>query len=152
MSEQAAAGEQISRSAEELRRMIGGVTKAMAEQAAATRQIATASESMRVQADQTARAVKEQAGTMKEMTAASQNTSKQIKLISQANQEHSTVSASLLTALGEIRQITDRNASGVKKTRGGTDDLVRRAAALTALVGRPSRRRGNGRSHRPDGV
>jgi methyl-accepting chemotaxis protein len=152
MSEQAAAGEQISRSAEELRRMIGGVTKAMAEQATAMEEIATASESMRVQADQTARAVKEQARTMKEMTTASQNTSKQIKLISHANKEHSIVSGSLLAALGEIRQVNERNASGVKKTRGGTDDLVRRAGALTALVGPSSRRRTNGRTHRPNGA
>ena len=39
-------------------------------------------------------------------------------------------SAALLASVGEIRQITDRNASGVKQTRGGTDDLLRRAQAL----------------------
>ena len=82
---------------------------------------------------------------MREMTAAAQNTSKQIKLITNANKEHSTVSGSLLTALGEIRQITERNASGVKRTRGGTDDLLRRAQALAALVDRPARR-ANGRA------
>jgi methyl-accepting chemotaxis protein len=93
------------------------------------------------------RAVKEQARTMKDMTGAAHNTLKQVKLITHANREHSTVSASLLTSLGEVRQITDRNASGVKRTRGGTDDLVRRANALVALVERPaSRRRGNGRA------
>jgi methyl-accepting chemotaxis protein len=135
-----------------LRRMIGGVTKAMAEQASAMAQNATASETMRVQADQTARALQEQARTMKEMTTASQNASKQIKLISHANKEHSTVSGSLLAVLGEIRQTTERNASGVRKTRGGTDDLVRRAGALTALVGRPTGRRANGRTARKPGA
>jgi methyl-accepting chemotaxis protein len=115
-------------------------------------QIATASESMRMQADQTARAVKEQARTMKEMTSASQNTSKQIKSISHANKEQATVSGSLITALGEIRRITERNASGVKQTRGGTDDLVRRADALAALVARPTRRRANGRTPRSNGA
>ncbi len=82
-----------------------------------------------MQADQTARAVKEQARTMREMIAAAQNTAKQIKLITNANLEHSTVSGSLLRSVAEIRQITDRNASGVKQTRGGTDDLLRRAQA-----------------------
>jgi methyl-accepting chemotaxis protein len=123
----------------------------MAEQATAMNQIATASESMRVQADQTARAVKDQARTMVEMTTASQNTSRQIKAISRANKEQSSVAGSLLTALAEIRRITERNASGIKKTRGGTDDLVRRADALAALVAPPARRRANGRGHRSNG-
>ena len=45
----------------------------------------------------------------------------------------------------EIRQITDRNAAGVKQTRGGTDDLRRRAQALAALVDQPAPRKTNGR-------
>jgi methyl-accepting chemotaxis protein len=147
VAEQATAGEEISRSAVGLRTMIGAVTRAMVEQSKAMSEIAGASESMRTQAEQTLRAVKEQARTMKDMTGAAHNTLKQVKLITHANREHSTVSASLLTSLGEVRQITDRNASGVKRTRGGTDDLVRRANALVALVERPaSRRRGNGRA------
>jgi hypothetical protein len=48
--------------------------------------------------------------------------------------------------VAEVRQITDRNAAGVKQTRGGTDDLRRRAEALAALVDRPaSSRKANGR-------
>ena len=109
-------------------------------------QIAAASESMRVQADQSARALKEQARTMKDMSAAAQNTSKQVKLITGANREHSTVSASLLTSLGEIREITERNASGVRRTRGSSDDLLRRAGTLTALFSRTGRRGRNGRA------
>ncbi len=61
------------------------------------------------------------------------------------------MSGSLLTVLGEIRQITERNASSVKRTRGGTDDLVRRASQLTALVDGPSRRRSS-RSPRSNGA
>ena len=105
------------------------------------REIATASDSMMTQADQTTRAIKEQARTMKDMTGAANTTLKQIKLITHANREHSTVSASLMTSLAELRQIADRNAGGVKRTRGGTDDLLRRANALIALVERPVRRR-----------
>ena len=119
----------------------------MVEQTKAMSEISAASDGMRAQAEQTSRAVKEQARTMKEMTGTAHNTLKQIKLITHANREHSTVSASLLTSLGEVRQITDRNAAGVKRTRGGTDDLVRRANALVALVERPAgRRRPNGRA------
>ena len=120
----------------------------MGEQAKAMREIATASQSMTTQSDQTTRAIQEQARTMKEMTGAAHNTLKQIKLITHANREHSTVSAALLTSLTEVRQITDRNAGGVKRTRGGTDDLLKRANALVALVERPTRRRSNGRTGR----
>jgi methyl-accepting chemotaxis protein len=127
------------------------VTKATAEQATAMSQIAAATESVRIQADQTSRAAKEQARTMREMTSAAQNTGKQIKLITDANRQHSAVAGSLLGSLGDIRQITERNANSVKRTRGGTDDLVRRAGALSALVGRATGRRGNGRSHRTNG-
>ena len=58
------------------------------------------------------------------------------------------VATALLTSLREIRQITDRNASGVKQTRGGTDDLLRRAQALVTMVARPAERRSNGRPSR----
>ena len=119
----------------------------MKEQAKASGEMATAADGMRVQAEQASRAVKEQARTMRDMIAAAQSTAKQIKLITKANVEHSTVSDSLLRSVGEIRQITDRNATGVKQTRGGTEDLLRRAQALAALVERPAHARPNGREH-----
>ena len=62
------------------------------------------------------------------------------------------MSGSLLTTLGEIRQITERNASGVKRTRGGTEDLLLRATELTAMVDRAARRRTNGRAPRSNGA
>ena len=127
--------------------MIGEVTKAMAEQTTAMGQIAGAAENMRMQADQSTRAVKEQAQVMKQMTVAAQNTSKQIKLITAANREHSTVSGTLLASLGEIREISERNARTVKRTRGGTDDLLRRAGTLTTLFGQAGRRGRNGRAN-----
>ena len=85
---------------------------------------------------------------MRDMISAAQNTAKQIKLITKANIDHSTVSSSLLRSVGEIRQITDRNAEGVKQTRGGTADLLRRAQALIALTERPAHDRPNGRTTR----
>jgi methyl-accepting chemotaxis protein len=99
------------------------------------------------QAEQAARALKEQARTMKEMSGAAENTSKQIKLITVANREHSTVSTALLDSLRQIREITDRNAHGVKETRGGTDDLLERAEALISLT----QARGNGGAARTRG-
>jgi methyl-accepting chemotaxis protein len=121
----------------------------MAEQTQAMREIATAAETMRTQSEQTARAVKEQASALKEMTARAHSALKQIKLITNANREHSTVSGAILSGLNDVRTITDRNVHGVKRTRGGTDDLRRRADALVALVNTPARqprRRTNGRA------
>ena len=93
------------------------VSRATAEQAAAAREISTAVDSMRAQTEQAARAGKDQAGAMREMSAAAQNTVKQLKLISAANREHSTVAASLLTSLAEVRVVSDRN---VRRVRLGT--------------------------------
>jgi len=86
---------------------------------------------------------------MRAMTTDVQNTAKQIKLISKANTEHSAAAAVMLASIAEIRQITDRNVAGVRQTRGGTDDLRRRAQALAALVDQPaSSRKANGRAPR----
>jgi hypothetical protein len=48
--------------------------------------------------------------------------------------------------------MAERNASSVKRTRGGTDDLVRRAGQLTELVDSPSRRRVSSRTPRANGA
>jgi methyl-accepting chemotaxis protein len=86
---------------------------------------------------------------MRDMASAVQNTAKQVKLISKANVEQSGAAAALLSSIGEVRKITDRNASGVKQTRGGTDDLMRHAQALVNLMKRPSHaKNSNGRSTR----
>ncbi len=107
------------------------MASAVAEQTTAMGQIANASDNMRVQAEQTDRAMKEQARTMKEMLASAQNTGNQIRLITNANREHSTVSASIISALGEIRQVADRNAGSVRRTRGGAKDVPKRAPVIT---------------------
>ena len=82
---------------------------------------------------------------MKEMHGSAQNTGHQIRLITNANREHSTVSASIISALGDIRRVTERNADGVWRTRGGAKDLLKRAAALTARAAAPSARQGKRR-------
>jgi methyl-accepting chemotaxis protein len=103
-----------------------------------------------VQSEQAAKALTDQTKAMRDMLSFAQGMAKQIKLISTANVEHSSAASALLTSVSEIRQITDRNAAGVKQTRGGTDDLLRRAQALITLVDRPTaaRTNGSGKSHR----
>jgi methyl-accepting chemotaxis protein len=128
--------------------MAANVAAAVKDQAKATGEVASAAEGMRAQANEAARAVKEQSRTMRDMITAAQSTAKQIKLITKANVDLFSVSSSLVRSVGEIRQITDRNASGVRETRGGTADLLRRAQSLTALVERPVHDRPNGRRPR----
>jgi methyl-accepting chemotaxis protein len=125
------------------------VTSAMGEQATAMNQIAKGAETVRVQSDQTAKALKEQSRAVKDISDAATSTARQIKLITTANREHSVVSAQLLNTLKQIREITDRNAHGVQETRGGTNDLLQRAAALASIAegGTGRHTRGNG-AHR----
>ena len=93
-------------------------SKAIAEQATAMSQIAVASASMRQQTGEAAKALTEQSRAMKEIAGVAASTARQIKQISRANREHSSVSPSLLTQLEDVRRITERNAAGVKETRG----------------------------------
>ena len=129
---------------------IATTAKAITDQATGMRQIARRADGMRAQAEQVLRGAAEQAQAMRAMTGDAQSTAKQIKLISKANVEHSSAAAALLASVTEIRQITDRNSAGVKQTRGGTDDLRRRAQALAALVEQPAARtrKTNGRAPR----
>jgi methyl-accepting chemotaxis protein len=114
--------------------MIVTVSRAMAEQNAAASDIAGSATSMRQQADQAAKALKEQARAMRDMTSAAANTATQIKQITHANREQSVAAAAIVRDLEETRRVTERNASGVKQTRGSSADLVRYAQALTAVV------------------
>ena len=125
LAEQATAGEQISRSAEELRQHDRQpCTRAMAEQATAMSQIAAASDEHAAQAEQTSRA-RQGTGARDagDDRAPRRTRSKQIKLITHANREHSTVSASLLGVAG--RDSPDHRPQRHRReaTRGGTDDL-----------------------------
>jgi hypothetical protein len=68
------------------------------------------------------------------MTTATQSSAKQIKLITRANVEHSSVAARVLEQLRDVRQIADRNARDVKDTRGGTEDLIKHAEELASIA------------------
>jgi methyl-accepting chemotaxis protein len=118
----------------DLTRQVASVSKAMTEQATAATQITSATESMKVQSEQAARATAEQTRTMKEMTKSVTATARDIKTITQANKNQSNAAARLVPQLSEIRRITERNAEGVRRTRGGTADLLKQAETLTGLM------------------
>ena len=107
----------------------------MTEQATASADMAAAAVSMRQQSEQAAKALKEQARVMKDMTAAVANTSKQVRGITNANRAHSQAAGAALQDLIELRKVAERNAGGVRQTRASTDDLLRYAGALSAVVG-----------------
>ncbi|HUK92195.1 MAG TPA: methyl-accepting chemotaxis protein, partial [Blastocatellia bacterium] len=136
LSEQTAAGSQVSSEAVRLAKMIAGVTKAVAEQATTTAQLSEASESIRRQSDQVAKAMSEQARSVKDMTSAARNVAKRVGLITRANQDHVTASSTIMTSLGEIREITERNAQGVKETIRGAATLADRAQTLNVIMDR----------------
>ena len=90
----------------------------------------------------------EQARAMREMTTAANTTARDVKLITQANRTQSATMAQLATQLADVRRVTERNAEGVKQTRGGTAALLKHAEALTGLMGEAlthTPRNGNGR-------
>ena len=149
LAEQATAGEQVSKEAERLARMIAGVSRAMGEQATAATQITTAANSMRQQGDQLAKAIGEQARAARDMTAATTNISKEIGLITRANRQHLISAEQVLGTLADIRHITERNAQGVKATLSGTTNLIERARQLAEIVnGSKTERAGeNGARH-----
>jgi hypothetical protein len=71
---------------------------------------------------------------MKDMTVAATSTARDIKHITHANRAQATTAAQLQSQLADIRRITERNAEGVKRTRGGTADLLKQADALSGVM------------------
>jgi methyl-accepting chemotaxis protein len=146
LSEQVVASEQIAKSAGVVSRQAVQASKALAEQGTATSQIATAAASMRQQTGEAAKALAEQARAVQEISGVAASTARQIKQITRANKEHSSVSASLLAQLEDVRRITDRNAAGVQETRGSMSRLLEEAQALTDSVGKARATAGRGGS------
>ena len=110
---------------------------------------------MRIQTEQAAKATAEQARAITDLSDASNNIAKQIKLISRANREHSVAAGGFLASLGEIKGITERNASGAKETVNRTNGLLNNARRLTEMAEMLSvagkSKGGNGR-RAPNGV
>ena len=68
------------------------------------------------------------------MAEGARNVSKQIGLITRANREHSSVSVGILNGLIDIRQVTERNAQGVKETLRNATGLLERAESLNTII------------------
>ncbi len=134
VAEQASGAEQVSKETGRLAKVIENVVRAMAEQGVAAGQITTAAESLRIQTEQAATATAEQAKAIKDVSTASENIVKQIKLISRANREHSSVSAAFLTSLKEIQHITGRNSVNAKDTLSRSENLRANSKTLITMV------------------
>ncbi len=85
---------------------------------------------------------------MKEMAKAAELSAREIRSVAKANQQHSKSTAKVVAQLADIRRITQRNAEGVSRTRGGTADLIEQARALTGLMNGSPKRSANGRNGR----
>jgi hypothetical protein len=141
------AAEEITRASLDLSRQLAFVNRALSEQAQAAVSIAGAVDSMRVQADQAARATAEQSRTIKEMSTATNASARDIKLITTANRSQSAAAAHVVDQFAAIRRITERNAEGVRHTRGGNGDLTKQPQVLAGIAANaPVRKSGNGRS------
>src|SRR5262249_40497654 len=105
-----------------------------AEQATAAEQISATAESMRKQSDQVSRAMNEQARAIKEMTGAARDVAKQIGLIARSNREHMGFSANIIASLADTQRITERNGQGRREALGPTTGLLERAGTLNAIV------------------
>ena len=134
ITEQSTGAEQVAKEALRAEKLVTGVARAMAEQSTGAAQITGAVEGMRLQAEQMAKATAEQNKAVGDMNTAANNVAKQSKLITRANREHSGVAEALLGQVAEVRRIADRNAAGVKETRGTTSRLRDQAKALTSIV------------------
>ena len=71
---------------------------------------------------------------MKEMAKAADQSAREIRTVAKGNQQHSKGTAKVVAQLADIRRITQRNAEGVSRTRGGTADLIDQARSLTSLM------------------
>jgi len=149
LSEQAVAGDQVSKEAVQLARQISEISKAVGEQAKASAEITDATQNMRMQADQVTKAMREQARTSHEMSMAVANVSKEVLRVTNANRNHLDAADSIRAGISELRQITNRNSDGVQATLTSTSGLADRARELgeimDSIVGngnqKPKRRR-----------
>jgi methyl-accepting chemotaxis protein len=134
LNEQAVAGEQVSREAVQLVGQISEISKAMAEQSKAASEITTAAQSMRLQSDQVAKAMREQSRTAHEMSIGVANVSKEALRITNTNRNHLDAADRIRAAVIELREITTRNADGVKATLTSTSGLADRARQLGEIM------------------
>ena len=89
---------------------------------------------MRVQSEQVTKAMREQARASHEMSVGVTNVSKEAVRITNANRNHLEAAERIRSGVVELRQITNRNADGVKATLTSTSGLADRARQLGEIM------------------
>jgi methyl-accepting chemotaxis protein len=89
---------------------------------------------MRLQSDQVTKAMREQARTSHEMSVAVASVSKEAIRITNSNRGHLDAADKIRSDVNELRQITNRNADGVKATLMTTSGLATRARELGEIT------------------
>jgi len=102
---------------------------------------------MRLQSDQVSKAMREQARTAHEMSVAVATVSKEALRITNANRNHLDAADRIRTGVSELRNITNRNADGVKATLTSTTGLADRARQLGEIMDGMIGGNGNQESH-----
>lgn len=102
---------------------------------------------MRLQADQVTKAMREQSRTSHEMSIGVSNVSKDAVRIASANRNHLEAADRIRSGVIELREITDRNANGVKATLSSTSGLADRARQLGEIMDNMIAGNGNQQPH-----
>jgi methyl-accepting chemotaxis protein len=89
---------------------------------------------MRLQSDQVTKAMGEQSRTSHEMSVAVANVSKEALRVTNANRNHLEAADTIRSIVTELRQVTTRNADGVKATLTRTSGLADRARELGEIM------------------
>jgi methyl-accepting chemotaxis protein len=87
-----------------------------------------------LQSDQVTKAMREQSRTAHEMTAVVGSVSKEALRITSTNRNHLDSADRIRDAVIELREITTRNADGVKATLTSTSGLADRARQLGEIM------------------
>ena len=116
-----------------MERLVATVARAMSEQATATTQITTAAESMRIQTEQAAKRRRNRRGRLPISAALPQHC--EADQTDQPGQPRTFGrGGGISDSLGEIKGITERNASGAKETVNRTNGLLNNARRLTEMA------------------
>lgn len=111
---------QVNEAMEKITDMLQKVYKAIEDQEKGSLYIARAAEKMKDAANQVKRATREQSKGGDLISRAIENISEMASSINRSTQEQAGASQEIVKAISEIRDITEKNAGGVKRLRGGS--------------------------------
>lgn len=111
---------QVNEAMEKIADMLQKVYKAIEDQEKGSLYIAKAAEKMKDAANQVKRATREQSKGGDLISRAIENISEMASSINRSTQEQAGASQEIVKAISEIRDITEKNAGGVKRLRGSS--------------------------------